>query len=100
MLNSEVVAIRVAEKARNEWIKKAATFRVEAQEAERVGRIIHGRRSQSATPAELAAHVAKLIAGAEHAEALAREWNAKADPLIFDDNDLTDEATKRDLGLD
>lgn len=80
-MSTEEIACKVAAKARNGWIKKAAGFRVAAQEAAstgvvRVGQsaLDHGQGSP-----EVAAHVAELNARADEAERLAGEWAAKAE---------------------
>ena len=80
MLSPEEISIKIAVKARDEWIKKAAAYHVAAQEAQRTGLIPIGRnRAHRLEGGELAEHVATLNKSADEAEQMAREWDAKTE---------------------
>jgi hypothetical protein len=83
---TDLLSRKIAAKARDLWIKKAAAYHVEAEAA-----------AERSDPSEGVIYtppictkqdVPKLLAQAEHAERMAREWGEKAD-TIYDDEPIT-----------
>lgn len=79
-MTEDDISHKIAAKARDLWIKKAATYRVDAQEVERTG---YYSGKPMSRPAET---ITRLSAAADAAEAKAREWNAKAAPEAIEDD--------------
>jgi DNA-directed RNA polymerase specialized sigma24 family protein len=78
-VKSDKIAHDIAIKARNEWIRKAAKLRVEAQQTELDGDIFKSK----AAKAKAKANADDLRADADAAEKLAREWTSKAHNALY-----------------